>query len=260
MQHLVRVAVRRRSYALAHRYLEPALEYVCERGLELRRLYLLCYQAQMELGMGRWPQAVDAATLVVREPRRSVIPRIVARTVIGRVRARRGDPGVGPPLDEALSLAARSDELQAIEPVAVARAEAAWLGGQPGLVAEVSDAALELAVRRRARWVIGELGCWRWRTGIKDGPLAAAAEPYALEIAGSWAQAADAWERIRCPYERALALASADDEGALRVALSELQQLGARPAVAIVQRRLRDRGVRRVPRGPVAVRNRTVQV
>jgi len=250
MQHLVRVAVRQRSYALAYRYLEPALEYVRERGLELRRLYLLCYQAQMELGMGRWQEAVDTATLVVREPRRSVIPRIVAHTVISRVRARRRDPNVWPPLDEALSLAARSDELQAIEPVAVARAEAAWLEGQPGLVAEFTDAALDLAVRRRARWVIGELGCWRWRTGIKDDVLAAAAEPYALEIAGNWAQAADAWKRIGCPYERALALTSADDEDALRVALSELQQLGARPAVAVVQRRLRDRGVRRLPRGP----------
>ncbi len=250
MHHLVRGAVRQRSYALAYCYLEPALEYVRERGLELRRLYLLCYQAQTELAMGRWQEAVDAATLVVREPRRSVIPLIVAHTVIGRVRARRGDPEVWPPLEQAQSLAARSDELQAIEPVAVARAEAAWLEGQPRLVAEFTDEALDLAVRRRARWVIGELGCWRWRTGINDDVLAAAAEPYALEIGGNWARAADAWTRIGCPYERALALASADDEGALRVALSELQQLGARPAVAIVQRRLRDRGVRRLPRGP----------
>jgi hypothetical protein len=215
MQHLVRVAVRQRSYALAYSYLEPALEYVRERGLELRRLYLLGNQAQIELGIGRWQEAVDAATLVVLEPRRSVIPLIVAHTVIGRVHARRGDPDVWPSLDKALSLAAPSDELQAIEPVAVARAEAAWLAGQPRLVAEATDAALELAVRRRARWVIGELGCWRWRAGIKDGPLTDAAEPYAFEIAGSWAQAADAWEQIGCPYERALALASADDEGAL---------------------------------------------
>jgi DNA-binding NarL/FixJ family response regulator len=32
--------------------------------------------------------------------------------------------------------------------------------------------------------------------------------------------------------------------------LAELQRLGARPAAAIVTRRLRERGVRRVPRGP----------
>jgi DNA-binding CsgD family transcriptional regulator/tetratricopeptide (TPR) repeat protein len=250
MINLVWVAVRQRSYALAYRYLEPALEYVSERGLELWRFYLLGFRAQMELGLGRWQEAVDTAALVLREPRHSVIPRIIALTVIGRIRARRGDPDVWSPLDEALSLSERTDELQGIEPVAVARAEAAWLGGQPELAAAVTEAALELAVRRRARWVIGELGCWRWRAGIRDDSLPAAAEPYALEIAGNWAQAADAWQRIGCPYERALVLASADDEDALRLSLSALQQLGARSAVAIVQRRLRDRGVRGVPRGP----------
>ena len=40
------------------------------------------------------------------------------------------------------------------------------------------------------------------------------------------------------------------DAEALRRALDELQGLGARPAVAIVARRLRERGARGVPRGP----------
>ena len=53
-----------------------------------------------------------------------------------------------------------------------------------------------------------------------------------------------------CPYESALALASAPEQDALRRALSELQRLGARPAASIVARRLRELGVRGVPRGP----------
>ena len=252
MFNLAWVAVRQRSYELAGQVIEPALELVSERGLELWRLYVLGYRAQLELGLGRWDEAVDTAALILREPRRSIVPRIVAHAVIGRVRARRGDPDVWPPLDEALSLAQRSDELQSIEPVAIARAEAAWLGGQPERVAEITQAAFELAVRRRARWPIGELGCWRWRAGVQDEALPDAAEPYALEIAGHWAAAAEAWERIGSPYERALALASAADEDALRIALSELQRLGANATVAIVARRLRERGVRGVPRGPRA--------
>ena len=47
-----------------------------------------------------------------------------------------------------------------------------------------------------------------------------------------------------------VALAAADDETALRRAHDELQALGARPAIAIVARRLRERGARGVPRGP----------
>ena len=50
--------------------------------------------------------------------------------------------------------------------------------------------------------------------------------------------------------EAALALAESDDAAAVRDSLEQLQQLGARPASAVVARRLRNRGVRGVPRGP----------
>src|SRR5439155_10258455 len=62
--------------------------------------------------------------------------------------------------------------------------------------------------------------------------------------------AAMRWQEIGCPYEAALALADADAEEPLRRALDELGRLGARPAAAIVARRLRERGARGLPRGP----------
>ena len=76
------------------------------------------------------------------------------------------------------------------------------------------------------------------------------AEPYALELAGDHEAAARAWAGLGCPYEAALALAQADEQKPLRQALDELTQLGAQPAAAIVARRLRELGVRGVPRGP----------
>ena len=69
-------------------------------------------------------------------------------------------------------------------------------------------------------------------------------------MAGEWARAAESWATIGCPYESALALASAGGEPGLRRALTELQRLGARPAAGIVTRMLHERGVRSVPRGP----------
>jgi DNA-binding NarL/FixJ family response regulator len=62
--------------------------------------------------------------------------------------------------------------------------------------------------------------------------------------------ASQAWRALDCPYDAALALVDADDEPALRQAHDELVQLGARPAATIVARKLRERGVRGVPRGP----------
>jgi DNA-binding CsgD family transcriptional regulator len=173
--------------------------------------------------------------------------------VIGRVRGRRGDPEVWSPLDEALSLAARSEELQASEPVAVARAEAAWLEGDHDGVQQATDAALALARVRRSPWVVAELAAWRRRAGIVDQLWASEmAGPYALEVAGEWAQAAAQWQQLGCPYEAALALAETAGGPAQRTAVAALQKLGAKPAEAIVARRLRDRGVRDLPRGPRA--------
>jgi DNA-binding NarL/FixJ family response regulator len=58
------------------------------------------------------------------------------------------------------------------------------------------------------------------------------------------------WRDCDCDYDAALALTDSDDPGALRRALDDLQQLGARPAAAIAARRLRARGERGLPRGP----------
>jgi DNA-binding NarL/FixJ family response regulator len=97
---------------------------------------------------------------------------------------------------------------------------------------------------------VGELGLWRRRAGSDDVIPADAAEPYASQLAGDWASAAAFWDEAGCPYEAALARADSGDETALRRALDELQRLGARPAATIVAGRLRERGVRGLPRGP----------
>ena len=231
---------RGRSYAAAERYLDAGLEYCSDHGLDLWRHYLLAYRARSELDRGLWEDAADSAALVLRDPRTSPMPRIVALAVLGLVRARRGDSDVWQPLDEAWALAEPTAELQRIEPAAVARAEAAWLEGRYDAVADATQAALELARLHGASWVIAELSYWRWRAGL-DEVIPSGGEPYERQIAGDWASAAELWTALHSPYEAALALADGNDD-ALRRALRELRRLGARPAAALVARRLRDRG------------------
>jgi DNA-binding CsgD family transcriptional regulator len=134
--------------------------------------------------------------------------------------------------------------------LAAARAEIAWLNADPAAVIGATDEALDFAVRARAPWLVGELACSRWRAGDRTEIQADAAEPYALQIRGEWARATELWREIGCPYEAALALADADEEAPLRESLELLQRLGARPAAAIVSRRLRALGVRDIRRGP----------
>jgi DNA-binding CsgD family transcriptional regulator/tetratricopeptide (TPR) repeat protein len=247
--NLVWWPLRNRSYELAGANLEAGLEYCGERGLDLWQLFLLACRARLELDHGRWSEAGDVALSVLHNPRTWPVPRVFALAVLGLVRARRGDPDVWPPLDEALAMAEPPGELQRIAPVVAARAGALWLTGEHDTVARATESALALATHRRASWVIGELACWRWRAGIQEEIPAGIPEPYVRQLSGDWTGAAELWTMIGCPYEAALALADGDDD-ALRRALEALNELGARPAAAIVARRLRKHGARDVPRGP----------
>ena len=247
---LAGLAVSSRRHHLASRYLQAGIDYCSDRGLELFRFYLLAFRARSELDQGRWTEAADAASLVLRIHRTSTSPQIRALVVLGLVRARRGDPGQWAPLDEAWALAEPTGELSRLAPVAVARAEAAWLAGDRDTVASVTEAVLPLALERKASSVIGELNDWRRRAGLSVESSSGSAKAHALQMSGDWAQASERWTELGCPYEAMLALADADEEEPLRRALGELQALEARPAAAIVARRLRERGVRELPRGP----------
>jgi DNA-binding CsgD family transcriptional regulator len=248
--NLVWWPLRNRDFELATRNLTIGLEYCAERGLELWRLFLVACRARLELDRARWPEAVESASEVIGDPRAWPVPQIYALCVTGLARARAGNPGVWPPLDEALALAAPTGELQRIGPVGLARSEAAWLEGDHERVAEEAAPALDLATRRRAPWTVGELACWRRRAGLPDAGAAELAGPFALEMRGDPAGASQLWSELGCPYEAALALSAADDEDQLRRAHAELLGLGATPAAANVARRLRERGARGLPRGP----------
>jgi DNA-binding CsgD family transcriptional regulator len=114
----------------------------------------------------------------------------------------------------------------------------------------VGSGTLELARARGWGWLVGELSDWRRRAGLESAGSQGAAEPYALQLTGEFATAAEQWRELGCPYEAALAELSSDDEELLRRALAELQLLGARPAAALALSRLRKLGARQLPRGP----------
>ena len=239
-----------RSYAGANRAIARALTYCGERGLELYRHYGLAFRAWAELDQGRWAEAEEAAEQVLRARRASTMPTIIGLTVVGRLRARRGERDASSLLDEAHAIAEPSGELPRIGQVAAARAELAWLEGRHAAIKPATDAAFELSLQRCDSWLRGELALWRRRAGVREEIPPGIAGPYGFQVTGDWERAAQLWTQIGCPYEAALALADADTEEPLRLALADLQKMGARPAAAIVSRKLRDLGAQGVPRGP----------
>jgi DNA-binding CsgD family transcriptional regulator len=245
---LADIAQRHRRWEIIDRHYVPAIEYLTDHGLDLWARYFHVYYARTELDRGRWDAAVSAIPASVDTPG-TPLARIDALVVLGLVRARRGDPGYRPVLDEAGYLAERSGELQWVGPVAAARAEAAWLHDEGAAVAYQSDRALQACIDSGAGWWAGEIAWWRRCAGIDEQAPACAAKPWALLLAGRAKESAVAWLQLGCPYEQGVALSYSDDHDDLRAAFELLDTMGADPAAALVVRRMRNLGVRGIPRG-----------
>jgi DNA-binding CsgD family transcriptional regulator len=246
-------AVDARDYKAARSQLQAGIAYCREHDLDSWLLYMTGWQARLELEQGRWDDAAESAMTVLTRPGVAAPTRITPLTVIGRLRARRGDPDPFKPLDEASTLASATGELQRLLPVALARAEARWLAGEAHLIGFETSVALDLAAAQQLPWGVGELLLWRRRAGLGELPdPVVAAEPFARMLAGEAEHAARLWTELGCSYESALALVDSEDESSIRRGLEELQRLGARRTAAIVVRSLRRRGVRDLRQGPHA--------
>jgi DNA-binding CsgD family transcriptional regulator len=170
--------------------------------------------------------------------------------VLGRLAARRGEPGTASQLlDQAISIAGAPHELRLVGPLRAARAEATALAGDQSVSCGEADLAYALALERRHAWLAGEFAYWRWRAGCAVDPPSWIAAPFRLQIAGDWRAAAEVWRNLGCPYEQARALAEGDSI-AQQQALMIFDGLGARPAAANLRRAMRVQGVRGIPRGP----------
>jgi DNA-binding CsgD family transcriptional regulator/tetratricopeptide (TPR) repeat protein len=240
-----------RRYELGQRHLANALDYTRDHDLVFLRRFVLSYQAELALEQGHWDDAARSAL-------ESLAPggsgantaRVQALTVLGRLRARRGDPDPWAFLDDALELALPQNDLLVVCPLWAARAEAAWLEHDNLKAAAEAGAGLAVVFQHPSAWWRGELAFWSWKATGVNQRLEGCAEPYALHMEGRVADAAAAWRAMGCRYQEAMALADSDDEAEQREALVLFHSLGARPAAAWTASRLRARGARGIPRGP----------
>ena len=277
--NLSSTAVSTRSYARGERYLEDGIEYCNEHDLDSWRLYMLAFRARARFERADWNRAGEDLEVVLRDRRTAAVSRILAQTTLGHMRIRRGDPDSTGPVEEARTLAADSQESQRIAPLAAALAEAAWLvGDRDRIIREVAPA-YELVRTQRDTWSRGMLAIWLWRAGAEAaarsrasaggamdsvastssptaGPIASPAcgsneipAPYALEMSGDWQGAANAWQALGCPYERASMLGWYGGASEQREALAVFEQLGAAPAAQMLRKQMRASGVQGIPRG-----------
>lgn len=251
--NIIEAARDTRTYTFVDRYREEALRYMKEENPyhDLYRRRLIAVLAEVALERGAFEEAERLTLELVSEGLTAKLIRVKTLTVLGRLKARRGDPAAGSLLEDALALADPRGEAQDLCPLFAARAEAAWLEGDATQAGREAESGLALAMQASPMpWWRGELGFWGWRSGALDQLPVDSAEPFLLHASGRLYEAATSWEAIGCPYQQALALADAPDEESLQSALRTFRTLGATPMARTVVQRLRERGVRQIPSGP----------
>jgi DNA-binding CsgD family transcriptional regulator len=217
------------AFALAEPYYEAGIRYCEDRELDFWAQYMRACRSQVWLDQGRWPAAEEEARTLLAARRLAPISKITALTVLARILVRTGAGRVTRLLHEAADLASRSGDLIRIAPVACARAEAAWLAGHAGQVQALIEPAYRHALALKDYWFGGEPAWWLSRGGVAGLPGFEVHEPWALQITGRYREAADAWQRLGCPYHEAVARLECGDRKEIEAALAIFEALGARP-------------------------------
>jgi DNA-binding CsgD family transcriptional regulator/tetratricopeptide (TPR) repeat protein len=248
---LVEAATRTHRFPDADRYYAEGIAY-CEGGeLGVFSMCLNGWRSRELLFLGRWDEAVEVCTQMLAGRGISPVNQLNPLCTLGAIRGRRGEDGAWELLDRALAYAEGTGEPTWIAPAREARAELRWLEGKPDLAVAEAASGFDRAASRIDPWASGSLAIWPARLGVRY-ELPGLPEPYALEVAGDHCGAAAAWERIGRPYDAALARAWSSDDADLKNALAGLDELDASAAAAAVRRRMKELGVKAIPRGPRA--------
>jgi DNA-binding CsgD family transcriptional regulator len=205
-------------------YLEGAA-YCDEHDLATFGTCLRGGQALALVQQGRLDEALALGREALGRTSSSIINRLSPLVSVATVLARRDDPAATAMLDEAVELADGTLEPSWIAVCRLARVEAAWLSGRTGDAAEDLTVAAGFADRCDASFR-GAIAVWLRRLGLPATDLDQVDEPFASQVAGRHLEAAEAWTRLGCPYEAAMAQADSDEEDALRSALATFDALG----------------------------------
>jgi len=247
----------RRDYPSSLRYLERGVAYAAARELTHWEAYLRGWRAMIRVDQGDWTGAEDEIDSILSRVYASDVYRFPALVALARLRLRRGEPDAATPLEEVRRLATSQAEVQRRVYLGVLLAEKAWLSVTEGADDETREATASLretaalAVALGAHWAVDDAALWLHTLGALDLDTAALASPFREHCEGRWQAAAAGWAALGRPYEEAMALSEGDDE-ARRRALDVFDRLSAAPAAARLRRDLRAKGLRAIPRGPIA--------
>jgi DNA-binding CsgD family transcriptional regulator len=227
--------------------LDEALAFLEDHDFPAHAFDVRARKATVQFSRGRWADAErELRELRASTDQRGVID-LIALESLARIALRRGDEDVEHLLPGAWAMAKRSGAVPYLGMIGVIRLEQSWLAGD---TAQAAERLAELPVARLRPRLRAEALRYAQLAGVAVELPADLAEPWAFGLRGDWWAAAEAWRADDRPYERAIELLASGEEQPTLEALRILDELGAAPAARLARQRLRDLGVRSIPRGP----------
>lgn len=231
--------------------LPETLAFVRDRAFTVHAYNLEFRRATVLVHRGEWD---EAESLMRRLDAEVSAPGVFGKYMLpalGRLLARRAAEDADTVIRRGCAVADNSGLAVGIAQATLPHVEQAWFSGRPEAAAVRLHEAIGGLEPHRDRRLLGELLVYAKRAGLMDAqPFDGCPEPWASALAGDWFAAAVGFQREGNVYERAMELAESQDVVVTTQALQMLDHLGAKAAAAIVRQRLRELGVRRIPRGP----------
>ena len=229
---------------------EEGFAFARDRGFWSHAYNLDVHRCLLLMRRGEWAAAEAGLAALAGQATDAGMLTVYDQPPLARLRARRGSPEAGEILRDSWAHGQRQGSLIGLGYPGAALAEWAWLNDRPEVATAVRDAWRPHAGRPGAAPMWAEILRYCARAGLPAEPFEGCPQPWAAGLRGDWRAAAEAWERLGDPYERALELAESGETEPTLAALRILDDLGATAAAAIVRRRLKALGLRTVPRGP----------
>jgi predicted ATPase/DNA-binding CsgD family transcriptional regulator len=227
-------------------YGEQALAYARKHEEHTFVAYLTMMHAWLHSRAGEWEEAERAARHELE--REASVAQLLAKTVLAELAIRRGDANASGLLDDLVAQADRTRELQRLAPAVELAVERALTTDASMPTHLFEQLAGEIRSRGHTGWGAARVAGWAAVAGLDLGFEPPTAAPYASMAARDWRRAADDFEEIGWPYDRALMLSLLNEEPALDEALELARRLRAKPLTRRIVGLLRGLGLR-VPAG-----------
>jgi tetratricopeptide (TPR) repeat protein len=216
----------------AQRYVATGLRLAADGEFAAGEYRLLLTSAGVCASQGDWDRAIAELRRLIARPGQPGVMGLLARSVLVRLLARRGDPEAHDVLAQATSDPLWTSDSYVGGPLAVATVELAWLTACTGPIPSTVWTVLDLAASTGHTAIQAELCGYLRRAGHDITAPQDAPGPWRAALAGDRCGAAAAWRALGERYEQAVELAQATDGQASADGLAMLTDLGATATLA----------------------------